>query len=156
MNTSPNLFELIEIKTLIYMSVLFLLKSLFLINHSRSPMKKKILTIFSTILIFLSIQTAFAASSEDIELGRGFFYVGDTTPVSINLDKLTANHTYDVVCVVKALDANNFHAKLSFNINDQGGVASFEKTFTDEHERAIFFTHYTMYQPNQATLTNKV
>lgn len=119
-------------------------------------MKKIILSILSTACLMAAVQNTFANTSKEIELGRGFFYVGDTNPVTLGLDKLAATSTYDIICTVKALDANNFPVKLGFYVENAGGTAAWEKTFSDEHERAIFFPHLTIYKPNTSKLTIKV
>lgn len=120
-------------------------------------MKKAALATLSAALLTLGAQNALATTHNEVELGLGFFYVGSQTPVSINLDKLDPTHTYDIICTVKALDANNFPVKLGFYIQeDTSGTTAWEKTFNDEHHRAIFFPHLNIQKPSSTKLAIKV
>lgn len=114
---------------------------------------KKILAV---LLLSLGMQTAFAGNASEVELADGFFFVGDKNPISINLDKLSPSRVYDIICITKAHDANTYPVKLLFSMQNQSETSAWEKTFTSERERAIFFPHMTLYTPHTAKLTIQV
>ena len=111
--------------------------------------------ILSSLLLTGLVAVGPANAGQDIELGQGFFFVGSPEPVTMSLDKLAAKAPYDIICAVKAVDANEFPVKLGFYVQD-GGTSAWEKTFNDEQQRAVFFPHLSVYQPKDAKLVVKV